>query len=527
MDGPKVSGPPTLPARFTRFFGREAEINEVEGLAARARVLTLTGAPGCGKTRLGIELADRLKASFTDGARFVALALIPGHNPVDEGGQARQVWSAIAWALGIVDEPKRSDEDVVTDALAHADLLLILDNTDHVVGGAAAVARHLAQSCPSVHVLATSRVPLGLPGEQVYAVPPLDVAAAVEMFTDRAELVSGRVPASVAAPGDGELIQDICRRLGPLPLAIELTAAWTRVLSPGQILDRLDDPRLMLQSEARGVSPRQATMASTIDWSYQLLEPTEQRLFDRLSVFSGGFDLDASEAVAGSEGEDILRGLSALVEHSLVAAETATEEPMRYHLLEPLRQFGAARLDERSERDLVRQRHAEYYLGMVRGCERDLRGGRRALVLGSLDQEDGNLYAALEWARTQRPELGLRLCVALATYFEFRGRVTDGRVWLDWALRVPTADRRLRAAALSRAGRLAWRQNDFHRARALMEESLTLDASTATHRVSPDGSAAWRWSRCRPATLAPPRTSPNRPSTSFTPTTTTMVWPGR
>ena len=159
MDGPKMSGPPTLPARFTRFFGREAEINEIEGLAARARVVTLTGAPGCGKTRLGIELADRLKAGFSDGVRFVGLAVIPDRNPTDGHGQARQVWSAIAWALGIADEPERTDEDTVTDALTEADVLLILDNSDHVVDGVSAVVRRLVESCPSggspCHVIVT------------------------------------------------------------------------------------------------------------------------------------------------------------------------------------------------------------------------------------------------------------------------------------------------------------------------------------------------------------------------------------
>ena len=159
MDGPKMSGPPTLPARFTRFLGREAEINEIEGLAARARVVTLTGAPGCGKTRLGIELADRLKAGFSDGVRFVGLAVIPDRNPTDGHGQARQVWSAIAWALGIADEPERTDEDTVTDALTEADVLLILDNSDHVVDGVSAVVRRLVESCPPAAAPATSSSP--------------------------------------------------------------------------------------------------------------------------------------------------------------------------------------------------------------------------------------------------------------------------------------------------------------------------------------------------------------------------------
>jgi predicted ATPase/DNA-binding CsgD family transcriptional regulator len=449
-----------LPVRLTRFFGRDAEGAAVENAVARARLVTLTGAPGCGKTRLGIELGARLAERFRDGVALVELAPIP-----DPG----RVTSAVGLALGIDEEAGRPMADTLADALAGAELLLMLDNCEHVDAAAAELAGRVVAACPGVRILATSRIPLGLPGEQVWSVPPLERAPAVELFIDRARLAAGGIATDASARA---LVERICDRLDDLPLAIELAAAWTRVLTPGEILVRLDAALPLLATGARGASARQQTMEAAVEWSYRLLPAAEQQLFDRLSVFAGGFDLRAVEAVAAPE--EALGGLSALVDHSLVVADPAPAGSMRYRLLEPVRQCGETWLADRGERDEIAGRHAVHYLEVARDADVGLRGGDRAPALERLEQEHGNFLLALEWARGGRSDLGLRLCASLAGFWELRGRVNDGRAWLDEMLTIDAPDRRLRATALSRAARLAWRQQDHERARALLQESLAI-----------------------------------------------------
>ena len=445
-----------LPVRLTRFFGRDAESAAVASAVEQARLVTLTGAPGCGKTRLAIELAARLAERFRDGVAFTELA------PISDPGR---VASAVGLALRIDEEFGRPMTDTLADALAGGELLLVLDNCEHLDAAAAELAGRLVAACPGVRVLATSRVPLGVPGEQVWSVPPLEREPAVELFSDRAALAGG-----VAA--DAAVVELICARLDDLPLAIELAAAWTRVLSPREVLDRLDAALPLPATGAGSASARQQTIEAAVEWSYRLLPAAEQRLFIRLSVFAGGFDLRAAEAVVAPE--EALGGLRVLVDHSLVLAAPGRAGAMRYRLLEPLRQCGEAWLSAGGERDAVARRHAEHYLEVARAADGGLRGGDRASALHRLEQEDGNLALALEWARRGRSDLGLRLCAALAGFWELRGRVNDGRAWLEEMLERDTPDRRLRATALSRAARLAWRQQDHARARALLEESLAI-----------------------------------------------------
>jgi predicted ATPase/DNA-binding CsgD family transcriptional regulator len=450
-----------LPVHLTRFVGRQTEAAELQGMVESAPVLTLVGAPGCGKTRLGIELAAQLAPRFRDGVWFAELAPIADPELVATVG---------AGALGIYEEPGRPVEDTLAEALAGAELLLLLDNCEHVVDAAAALARHLVAASPSVRIVATSRAALALAGEQVYRVPPLGIDSATELFTDRARLASNQFSADGA---NAALVRQICERLDGLPLAIELTAAWTRVLSVGQILDRLDRALPLLRTTAGATSSRHAMMEATVAWSYRLLRPAEQRMFDRLAVFAGSFDLEAAGAVA-APGEDALVVLTSLVDQSLVLVEPAAAGPMRYRLLEPVRQCGDAELVARGEGDLLRRRHAEYYLEVARRSDAALRGHQRALALRRLEQEEANLVSALEWARRQRWDLGLQLGAALARFWELRGRVNDGRARLEDLLTSDTPNRRLRATVLSRAGRLAWRQRDYRRARELLEESLTI-----------------------------------------------------
>ncbi|MGH9209142.1 MAG: LuxR C-terminal-related transcriptional regulator [Acidimicrobiales bacterium] len=457
-----ISGSLGLPARLTRFFGRDSERAGLEAVLSHERLVTLTGAPGCGKTRLGIEIGSRLASRFGDGVWFVELA--PVVTP-------KLTANAVGTALGVGERPGRPMEDTLVEALEDRQLLLILDNCEHVVEAAAALAGRLLELCPAVRVLATSRMPLGLPGEQVWAVTPLELDAAVELFTDRARLASSDSPVDDVSRS---LLTRICSQVDGLPLAIELAAAWTRVLSLRQIADRLDHAVGLLKSRARTPTARQATMEASVDWSYRLLPAADQQLFDRLSVFTGGFDLAAAEAVAGP-GTDVLAGLTALVDHSLVLTEPASDDPMRYRLLEPVRQCGAAWLGARGETDALRRRHAEHYLAVAGRFDVELREDRRAVAFHRLEQEEGNLTAALAWAREQhRPDLGLRLGAALAQFWELRGRVNEGRAWLEDMLSIDGADPDLRATALARAGRLAWRQRDYLQARALLEESLGL-----------------------------------------------------
>jgi predicted ATPase/DNA-binding CsgD family transcriptional regulator len=421
--------------------------------------VTLTGAPGCGKTRLALELGDRLGERFRDGVAFAELA------PISDPAQ---VASAVGVALRIDEEPGRPMAATLVDALADAEPLLVLDNCEHVDAAAADLAGRLVAACPAVRILATSRVPLGLPGEQVWSVPPLEGEPAVELFLDRAGLAAG----GFAVDADGRaLVERICVRLDGLPLAIELAAAWARVLSPREILDRLD-AALPLLTTARDAGARQQTMEAAVDWSYRLLPAQEQQLFDRLSVFAGGFDLRAAEAVAASG--TALSGLTVLVDHSLVLAEQASVDAMRYRLLEPVRQCGEAWLSAHGDPEQVARRHAEHYLEVALEADDGLRGGDRAGALRRLEQEEGNLLRALDWARGRDSDLGLRLCAALAGFWELRGRVNDARARLEELLELDTSDRRLRATALSRAGRLAWRQQDHERARALLEESVAI-----------------------------------------------------
>lgn len=457
-----------LPVHLTRFFGREAEVTELADLVQQARLVNLVGAPGCGKTRLATEVGRRLTSGPVPGARFVDLAAVP-----DSAGIA----AAVGLALGIREQPGRAMEETLTDALGAAEPLVVLvDNCEHVAGGVADLAQRLMVECPSLRVIATSRIRLGVAGEQVWNVPPLGPAAAAALFVDRARSVSNafRVNGTQA-----DAVDEICERLDHLPLPIELAAALTRVLSLSQIAEWATRSTRLFAVGDRGTSPRHETMAEAIDWSYRLLPGGAQPLFEELSVFAGGFDLEAARAVSVSNpDEDVVRRLATLVDHSLLTAGPDPGGEMRYRMLEPVRQHAEARLVASGASDRIRRRHAEHYLALaLRFDPWGLRGDHTAATLSHVEREEANLLAALAWARARHPVTGLRLGHAMGQFWEFGGRVNDGRRWLGEILAAAARagqDPQLRTLALTWAGRLSWRQGDYEPARRFLDEALEL-----------------------------------------------------
>ncbi|MGZ0153298.1 BTAD domain-containing putative transcriptional regulator [Kribbella sp. WER1] len=406
---------------LTRFFGRRTEIERVGRLLADARLVTVAGPPGAGKTRLVREFVAR------------------HDSPV--------VLVELAAAQGVA--------EALADERLDRDLLLVLDNCEHVAGEVSAYVAQLLKDCPQLRVLATSRVPLRATGEQVYRLPPLAHRTAVELFADRARQVN----ADFVFDGT---VHQICRQLDGLPLAIELAAAWSRVLSARQVLDRL----IPLLHEPHG---RQTTMRAALDSSYRLLQPSQQLLLGRLAVFAGGFDLDALEAVAGVD--DVLAALTALVDHSLVLTEPLPDGRMRFRLLEPVRQYAGTVFDDDAA---VRERHARHYLTVVLRDDIRLRGPDRAAAVVDLQREEANVLAALAWARTQPTDLALRLSTALGYYSEHRGQVNEARHRIEQVLHHAPTEPKVLAAAEARLGRLAWRQRDYAAARDAYHRSLKL-----------------------------------------------------
>jgi predicted ATPase/DNA-binding NarL/FixJ family response regulator len=459
-----------LPAQLARLFGRVGEVAELGRLVERERLLSLVGAPGCGKTRLAVEVGVQVASGFAGGVGFVELA------PV---GDPESVVAAVGVALGVPEEPGRPLQDVLVEALCDVEpVLVVLDNCEHVVDAAAAIAQHLVTGCPRVSVLATSRAALGVRGERLWSVPALDVVSAVELFRDRARLLAGGVELGRV---DGAVVEEICARLDCLPLAVELAAAWSRVLSPGQILERLTDGARELAVPGRGRGSRYDTMAAAVEWSYQLLPADARRGFRQMSVFAGSFDLEALEAVAGPEDpdddpdDDVLGWLTELVDNSLVLTERVPGGPMRYRMLEPVRQHAEAGLDRSGAGDATRRRHFDHYLALAsryNPWRRDV--SARPVRLERLAQDESNLLAALDWAWRQPSDLGLRLGAASGQYFAYGGRVNDGLRWIEEALAKGTRDRGLQAEALAEAGQLAWRHGDYDLARTRLEEALTL-----------------------------------------------------
>jgi predicted ATPase/DNA-binding SARP family transcriptional activator len=442
--------------RLSSFVGREKEIEEIRRILGFSRLTTLVGAGGCGKTRLALRIAETVAPDYGEGAAFVDLAPItdPHLIPV-----------AAASALGIAEEAGRPLPETLQDRLREASLLMVLDNCEHLIEGAAVFAERLLSESSRLRILATSRERLRIEGERAYRVPSLslpgpDETSEAALTREAPRLFMERAAAADAAfqltRENGRAILRICRQLDGIPLAIELAAARTGVLSAEEIADRLESGLLPLSGGGRTVLPRQRTLRATIDWSYDLLAEPEKALFRRLSAFVGGWTLDSAEAVASGgdlrEGE-ALDALAELAEKSLAVAE-AESGKTRHRFSEPIRQAARELLIESGEEEAVRARHFGYFLALAEEAEARMGEPERGEWLNRLESEIDNLRAALAWSELQG-DAHLRLAAALGPFWRFRDRVPEGVGWIEGALsRNPTAPPRLRARALEERVRL-------------------------------------------------------------------------
>lgn len=473
--------PNNLPAQLTSFIGRERESAEVKRCLSAARLLTLTGTAGCGKTRLALQVAADLLEEFADGVWLVELA------PLSDPAAVPQV---LASAVGVREQQGQSLLASVTDFLKPKRVLVVLDNCEHLVSACEQLADALLRACPKLVMLVTSREPLGTPGEMIWRVPSLSLPdlgetpshaqllqyEAIRLFVERA---SASQPRFEVTRSNGPALVGVCHRLDGIPLAIELAAARVKVLTVEQIAARLDDRfRLLTGGSPRALS-RHQTLRATLDWSYSLLSEEERVLFRRLSVFAGGWTLDVAEAICSEDGievSNVLDLLTRLVDKSLVMAEPQGAET-RYRMLETIRQYSSDKLTEAGEVGKIRGRHLHWFLQLTEQAEPDLSGPRKEMWLKRLEMEHDNLRAALEWSREEAGdrEAGLRLVGALPEFWNAHGHLTEGREWLTVLLRENRdASNALRAKALSGAGFLATLQGDLSAAQGLLTEGLVL-----------------------------------------------------
>lgn len=423
----EVSG---LPLALTSFVGREIEMHEIATLLREHRLVTITGAGGVGKTQTALQAASTL-GEGEGSVRFIGLA------PV---GSLLLVVGAIAAAVGVQEAPNRPLLETLIAYLKNKSLVLILDNCEHVVTEAAVVADAILAGCPRVRILATSREPLRSAGERTYRLPSLNTSSAVELFTDRALAVDHRFALTTEnAPSVAEL----CRRLDGIPLAIELAAARVNLLTVKALTEKLDDRLRLLASGERTALPRQQTLRATIDWSYDLLTAPERRLFERLSVFSGGCTLASATAVCASEEiseRDVFDLLSSLIDKSLVTADLEGSEP-RYRLLESFGQYAREKLVGRGEQDEVAHRHALIALDLAERLEHEYDIGTDVVWRALAEEEMDNWRAALHWSLAERRDvvLGQRLVGQLSIVWQ-EFELAEGERWLDAAF-APVGER--------------------------------------------------------------------------------------
>jgi predicted ATPase/class 3 adenylate cyclase len=487
--------PHNLPTHPTALLGRERELAEVRALFAEgARLVTLTGPGGTGKTRLGLQVAADLLEAFEQGVFLVELA------PISDPAL---VPSTIAQALGVRDIGSRPIVDALKEYLRSRSVLLLLDNFEQVLPAASVVADLLA-ACPTLGALVTSREPLRLRGEHEYAVLPLalpeprqattaagaSTSPAVALFVQRAHAIRA---AFALTDENAPAVSEICARLDGLPLGIELAAARVRLLSPEAVAQRLEQRLPLLVGGARDLPARQRALRDTIAWSHDLLDEHERRLFRRLAVFVGGWTLEAAEAVCNVDGDlDVLAGLESVVSKSLARHDTDARGEPRFRMLETIREFAAERLDESGETATLRRLHFDHCVMLAEQAEPRLVRLDAGDWLDRLQADHDNLRAALAWSAAIEtdPDLMGRLAGPLSRFWEMRGHFGEGRRWLEQALeRVSAPSPRIKL--LQGAGSLAYHQDDLGRADALFAEMAELARAQRDHAAVVAG-LAWR-----------------------------------
>jgi predicted ATPase/class 3 adenylate cyclase len=486
--------PTNLPVQRTSFVGREREVARVRDLLKGPGLLTLTGPGGGGKTRLALEAARGLLDAYPDGVFFVELGPVTDYQLIP---------STIADAIGVKAEGRRPVLDTLRDQVWDRDMLLVLDNFEQVVEGAQVVA-DLLDAAPRVRILVTSREPLHLAGEQELPVPPLalpdtggdgepDVLArseAVALFVQRATAVD---PGFRVTEANAPAVAELCRRLDGLPLAIELAASRAKLLPPEAILERLERRLELLTGGPVDLPARQRTLREAIAWSYDLLNDAERALFRRLSVFAGGWTIDAAEAVANPDGElggDVLGLLGSLVDKSLVHRLPGPSEAVRFGMLETIREFGGEQLDAAGETEETRDRHAAHFLEAAEAAEPHLRGADQKRWLDGLEVDHDNVRAALRWAiGAGRAAPGLRLVGALWRFWHLHGHLAEGRRWTEEVLALPSSSPRTaeRGKALTALGGVAYWQEDLPATHRAYEEALAIARELGDRRAEAEG----------------------------------------